>query len=241
MSESTRVKQMAKKKSSGNPYLDEGGAKYHEEVNGGLNKKGFALIERRRTKKIGRFVDLEYKIFEYGVGPGWNISGLDCAEKIGFDIAVSLQTQVEGLGIKFINKIGEEQSGRYDLIICSHVLEHLENPAEALESMKTLLKPAGQILIYLPLEHGYYRKRPNKKDRDHHLFTWSIGNFTNLSDSLGFEIIEYKRRKFGYERIFAILLQNRLTSFRLYSTLIWLALLIRPDFELEFLLKPVKK
>lgn len=235
------LEQMVKKKSSGNPYLDEGGAKYHQEVNGGLNKKGFALIERRRTKKIGRFVSPEYKIFEYGVGPGWNISGLDCADKTGFDIAVSLRTQVEELGIEFINNIGDEHSGRYDLIVCSHVLEHLENPAVALESMKALLKPSGKILIYLPLEHGYYGKWPKKKDRDHHLYTWSIGNFSNLCNALGFEIIKYNRRKFGYERIFAILLQNRLNSFRLYSSLILLALLIRPDFELEFLLKPSKK
>ena len=40
--------------------------------------------------------------------------------------------------------------GEFDCVICSHVLEHLRNPAEVLAQLRGVLAPAGVVLIALP-------------------------------------------------------------------------------------------
>src|SRR5690606_32596844 len=39
---------------------------------------------------------------------------------------------------------------KYDAILCSHVLEHLRNPAELVERLVGLLRAGGEIIIAVP-------------------------------------------------------------------------------------------
>lgn len=49
-------------------------------------------------------------------------------------------------------------SARYDLIFCSHILEHLANPAQLLRQLHDRLSPTGVLVVALPnLMH--YRSR----------------------------------------------------------------------------------
>lgn len=48
--------------------------------------------------------------------------------------------------------------GQFDCVICSHVLEHLRNPAEVLARLRAVLAPGGTILIALP-NVLYWRQR----------------------------------------------------------------------------------
>lgn len=43
----------------------------------------------------------------------------------------------------------------YDLIICSHVLEHVENDRRALEEIKRILKEDGKCIFLVPVTLGY--------------------------------------------------------------------------------------
>ena len=75
-------------------------------------------------------------------------------------------------GVSFLNedlfKVTSEQIGTFDTIIFIHVLEHIENDADALIKAKELLNPGGKILIEVPAlpilfsEHdtslGHYRR-----------------------------------------------------------------------------------
>lgn len=52
----------------------------------------------------------------------------------------------------------EVKDGCYDLVVCSHVLEHICFPERMLEDIKSALKPEGRLLVVLPnLMH--YRSR----------------------------------------------------------------------------------
>ncbi len=48
--------------------------------------------------------------------------------------------------------------GRFDCVICSHVLEHLRNPVQVLARLRPILAPGGTILIALP-NVLYWRQR----------------------------------------------------------------------------------
>ena len=56
-----------------------------------------------------------------------------------------------------VRKPGEAEKhilnkGRYDLVICSEVLEHLEDPERALKNIKELCNEKGFILLSVPKE-----------------------------------------------------------------------------------------
>lgn len=56
-----------------------------------------------------------------------------------------------------VRKPGENEKhilnkGRYDLVICSEVLEHLEDPEQALKNIKELCNENGFILLSVPKE-----------------------------------------------------------------------------------------
>ena len=43
------------------------------------------------------------------------------------------------------------EDNTYDLIICSHVLEHVQNDKKAMEEMKRILKPDGKVAFLVPI------------------------------------------------------------------------------------------
>ncbi len=44
----------------------------------------------------------------------------------------------------------------YDTIVCLNVLEHIENDREALANMRSLLRPGGRLLLYVPANPRLY-------------------------------------------------------------------------------------
>ena len=61
--------------------------------------------------------------------------------------------------------------GRFDVAVCSHVLEHLDDPVALL---RNLAKCADRIIVKVPLEDGHWMKQvrrdiglPHFDDRDH--------------------------------------------------------------------------
>lgn len=43
-------------------------------------------------------------------------------------------------------------------IICKSVLEHLEEPRQAVAEMRRILKPGGQVLVYVPFIYPYHAR-----------------------------------------------------------------------------------
>ncbi len=51
-----------------------------------------------------------------------------------------------------IQDLKEIPSGKFDVIICSHVLEHVQNDDAALQAMKRVLKDDGRIVFLVPVD-----------------------------------------------------------------------------------------
>ncbi|GAH04385.1 unnamed protein product, partial [marine sediment metagenome] len=82
---------------------------------------------------------------------------------------------------------------QYDLVIFSHVIEHLFNPLFCLENIKKVLKPDGIMIIACPIKP--------------HFLTWGKGHFHEMDD--------YRFRKLIRRAGFVILIWKK---FSLYQT-----------------------
>ena len=57
----------------------------------------------------------------------------------------------------------------FDVVLCHHTLEHLQNPADALTLMLGILKTGGKLLLFVPYEKERKYRRYNPRDKAHHL------------------------------------------------------------------------
>jgi 2-polyprenyl-3-methyl-5-hydroxy-6-metoxy-1,4-benzoquinol methylase len=98
------------------------------------------LIESNSDTKATRFLD-------FGCSRGYLAKGMQerfGSEIVSHDIFVSPEHVVDI--VTDINDI----SGKFDLIACIHVLEHLYNPIETLLWMMEHLEEGGKILLEIP-------------------------------------------------------------------------------------------
>ena len=59
-----------------------------------------------------------------------------------------------------IENIEEPNSNTYDLIICYHVLEHINKDLKAMSELFRILKPGGKVYIQTPFKEGVIYENP---------------------------------------------------------------------------------
>lgn len=79
---------------------------------------------------------------------------------------------------------------QYDLIVCAHVLEHVNFPRQTIDSLRTLLEPGGLIYIEVPIEpsvniwhehiNQFTVKALQETVRNNHLATQDMGTELGL-------------------------------------------------------------
>ncbi|MDR3638728.1 MAG: methyltransferase domain-containing protein [Isosphaeraceae bacterium] len=87
-----------------------------------------------RGELIGKLLDL-------GTFP--NVSGADILER-----PVGLPESVHWYHQDLNGEIAADE--RFDVVICSEVIEHLENPRAAFRLLYSLLKPGGTLILTMP-------------------------------------------------------------------------------------------
>ncbi len=85
----------------------------------------------------------------------------------------------------------------YDVIILSHVLEHVTRPCDAVRSLMSMLKPGGHLILAVPnpvrpdvVLYNLFRQF-HKVNRGH-VQTWDRATWWNfLENILGLNVVEY--------------------------------------------------
>ncbi len=147
-------------------------------------------------KPLGEFgAAISYKMFspyvkdtdtlvEFGSGGGYLLRLFNNHEKKGIEINDVARGNAEKMGIDSV-KTSDMLSDHYaDVIISTHVLEHVENPLGELRGLYRILKLGGRIVFYVPNEScdvEYERSEINN-----HLYTWNCLNIGNLFKAAGF-------------------------------------------------------
>jgi len=149
---------------------------------------------RRRLRLMGRFVPRPGRLLDVGCSTGtslvaaralgWQTAGID-PNPVAVQIARERGLDVE-LGFLGDFKAGDI-GGPFDCVVLSEVLEHLPEPRQALEQIRSLLLPGGLLLCSTPNAASRLCRLFQLKSKEH-LYLFSIDNLRALVESRGFDI-----------------------------------------------------
>jgi SAM-dependent methyltransferase len=188
-----------------------------------------------RAQKLRGLINPIDRVLEYGVGFGWNLASVQCREKIGFDLAEGLRALVESKGIRFVSNEDFLGKGEYDVVVCHHVLEHVQQPVRCLHRINRLLSSGGRLLLFVPFEkEGKYRSH-KETDRAHHLHSWSPLSLKRLAQAAGFRVVSTDLFKFRFDRMAALLTSTLRGGFALYKLIRSIAVTFLPEYEIRLI------
>jgi SAM-dependent methyltransferase len=160
---------------------------------------------------------------------------LDSA-RLAIEFSSSCIPFLEALGIEVVARPVEEvlanTERRFDLVVLSHVLEHLLDPRETLQLIRSRLTPTGLLYIEVPnippkshSQHLDHRLVPHSDEP--HITFFSTGTLQELLKSCGFKLLMCETAGPRYRNVSA--LGFRLVSLRRLAkdllprrTFIWL-------------------
>ena len=191
----------------------------------------YRLIAKARSRKFQRHVPSDASVFEYGLGCGFNLAALECRIKAGYDIA-GPNPEINRAGVAFFHHPKEVADRSFDIIICHHVLEHVESPSHSLREMRRILLPQGLLLLNVPYEQERKWRRYDSKKTNRHLFSWNPQTLGTLVRTTGFEVESIELKPFAYDRFAAIV-----TAWLGLNEIFYLSLrralqLLRPQYEI---------
>lgn len=100
-----------------------------------------------------------------------------------------------------VHKVGDRlrdlpTTGDYDVAICSHVLEHLADPAAALQQLGSQLRPGGVLYAEVPLE--VWGRLTVRWDPVTHVNFFNVWNLAAIVAEQGFQLVATQRRTTTY-------------------------------------------
>lgn len=108
------------------------------------------------------------------------------------------------------NQIGKFLKKQYDYVFSSHCLEHMHDPAVALQGWLSLVKPGGHLIVLVPDEDLYEQGIFPSVFNDDHKWTFTISkakswspksvNVVDLVKRVGGELISVELHDCGYDR-----------------------------------------
>lgn len=168
------------------------GAAYHRARHALLIDSPLYYQLRAREAREDLFAGLppDAEVFEFGVGLGKNIALLQ--RKSGYDISAFAREFSQERGIPVFDDLANVPDGAFDVVLSSHVLEHLDDPYQNLELLRAKLKPGGRLILVLPVEE--HRRVPFEIDLNQHLFAWNFRTINNLLQRTGYRVTSNRYR-----------------------------------------------
>jgi predicted TPR repeat methyltransferase len=140
-----------------------------------------------------------FRILDLGCGRGEFLeyavaNGISLLEGVDFDpVCVKMSSEYAPCHLADINRLDEVLDNKhYDLIVASHVLEHLQDPKSTIEKLLPFTK-YFIIAVPNPLRPNVIfnaMKRYNYSNLGHY-YAWDRSHFTMFIKKCGLEIIDY--------------------------------------------------
>jgi 2-polyprenyl-3-methyl-5-hydroxy-6-metoxy-1,4-benzoquinol methylase len=110
-----------------------------------------------RRPQYGRLLDIGFgdgAFLDIARAMGWDVTGIDPDSKV-VNNALQRGLNVYQGGLEVM----AQERGAFDVITMSHVIEHVHDPIEVLQTCNRLLKPGGQLWIETPNINSLGRSR----------------------------------------------------------------------------------
>lgn len=152
----------------------------------------------RHRQFLRRTLPQGSRILDMGCGVGAFVAHCEAKgyEAIGIDIdrnAIAAARDALGLRQVYALSLDEftqrPEAHRFDAITFFEVLEHLDEPARFISTIKRLLKPAGCIALSVP-NRARWHLLPLEDVPPNHLTRWNVAALGRFLDSQGFEVLE---------------------------------------------------
>lgn len=180
-------------------YIGEGSKSYHHEKRS-VPDQALPWVIRSRSRLFQPHIQPTDHVLEWGCGFGWNLAGLRCSRRCGYDLASQLEGVVQSLGVEFLCRTQDIPDGSFQVVLCHHVLEHVPDPLMVLAEIRRLLSPSGKLLLAVPFERHRRYRHYDPAEPNHHLFSWNVQTLGNLLQVAGYRVQQIGLRSYGYER-----------------------------------------
>ena len=150
-------------------------------------KRGGELATRLSTHTHGY-----HTLFEIGAGIGCNVKHFELAglEASGIEPGCGFQQYAQSqlqanISDQFFQDLSLDR--QYDIVLMVHVLEHLNEPVKALQTIRKLLNPGGLAYIEVPnLEAPH--SRPSRLFHFAHIYNFTGSTLAMLARKCGFRV-----------------------------------------------------
>lgn len=99
----------------------------------------------------------------------------------------------------------------FDLVICTEVIEHLDDPRQAMSEIKRVLKKGGRFIIEVDsgstlfsIVWFFWTKFRGRVWNEAHLHSFNIAKLENLARKNGFKVLKKKKFSLGMAMIFLL-------------------------------------
>jgi len=145
---------------------------------------------------------------QYSVRPGELMLDIGCGSGLSLLEAQAMGAQVRGveadpnvrriadeLGLQVhIGSLLDEPfaSERFDLVVLNQVIEHVPDPDQTLERLRTRLRPGGRVVLVFPNVRSFWCRLSGARwinwHVPYHLHHFSRGDFTQMAARCGYRI-----------------------------------------------------
>jgi ubiquinone/menaquinone biosynthesis C-methylase UbiE len=151
-----------------------------------LSLKKSLFNYRFRKRKIAKHVPSSGRILD--IGSGTAPVSPDLTRTVLADVSAEAMKNVEGMAtvVTSITQMSFEAAS-FDCILCSEVLEHIQDDEKAVAELRRVLKPGGVLVVTVP-----FQKRFWAEDDEYvgHVRRYDPGELEQKLQSGGFQIIK---------------------------------------------------
>src|ERR1700733_5394279 len=154
---------------------------------------GFSMVRRRRTppKKLGRLLDIGCSNGAYLAAmreKGWDVEGVEFDSDAVEYARNSRQLKVTQGDVQ--EGLAQLASNNFDVVTMWHVLEHVYDPAAALQEIHRVLKPGGMLMLEVPNYAsplvGLFKRYWFPMDIPRHLYQFTPATMKTMLTKAGF-------------------------------------------------------
>ncbi len=188
-------------------YQGEAGAEYAAHYHSDPMDVGFRLA----AEPLYPYLRSSDHLLDFGCAAGGVLRHLAprVARAEGLEVNPHTSATARSLGFTVYNSLDElPDELSYDVVVASHVLEHVRDVASTLERLRAVLRPGGRLLVMLPMEdwRTATQREWERGDIDHHLYTWTPRLIANLLHETGYEVSDVTIRTTAWHpRLFPLM------------------------------------